>query len=577
MASKTFFSRDPMASTTSPRRPVMKTLTTTRSYTFSNYSKAAAQLMAGQALKSKAFDFHGRSWRIKLYPRGLSLATWNSVAVFVKCRTQPFDFDEEEVTIEILDRKGESVVFDDATAKTPALSIGDDGFSKGYVELASRRELEAACLRDDGSVTVRCTLLIRAEVVAKPHSVLPLPWRRNARAEDDGGIAVPTPSSWANELPPGDSSLFDTDTDAASTSAAGAPDLVTGSHTMIISRFSETKASLACGECLRSVQFRVGGSNWYIKVYPNGHDNGSSDRVSFFLARGRSDEPETTAEFAFELANFKEAGGGNNNNKSAKVRATFGGGGAGSTSPAAHLGFQLAAAELQSAPQMRNDLLVVRCRLGVFRGAPPSPLLAEAPAIAAPPDTRSSDLLWLLKSQEATDITIAAGGTTFRAHSCILAARSPVLLEQVREMANNPGKYPWRYVDVEEEEMSAMAFEALLHVVYTDQLPDMSYVEPTEEAVEGLLFAAKYYQVGRLKLRCEQWLCSFVTPFTVADILSMAVRYDLGLLEEACVKYATPDHVWEHVKGTVGFERLRASCPHIVREIESKQRKYASY
>ncbi|CAN6236523.1 unnamed protein product [Urochloa humidicola] len=566
MASKS----SPLRLAAPPRGPVMKTLTTTRVYTFSNYSKAAAHLMAGESLKSKAFDFHGRSWRIKLYPKGLSLATWSSVAVFVKCRTQPFDFEDEEVTVEILDKRGESAVFDDATAKTPALSIGDDGFSKGYVELARRREMEAACLRDDGSVTVRCTLLITAEVVAKPPPALPLPWRRAARAEDGGGIVVPAPSA-AGSVPDADA-----DAAAASTSTSagggGAPEVVTGSHALTISRFSEKKSFLACGECLRSAQFSVGGSNWYIKVYPNGHDNGSSDSVSFFLARGRSGEPETTAEFAFELVNFKEsAGGGNDNdNKSGKMRATFDG-----SSPA-HLGFQRAAAELQSSPQMRSDRLVVRCRLGVFRGAPPSALLAEAPAIAAPPDTRSSDLLWLLNSQEGSDVTIAAGGTTFRAHSCILAARSPVFREEVREMADNPDKYPWRYVNVEEEEMSAQAFEALLHVVYTDQLPDMSHVEPTEEAVEGLLFAAERYQVGRLKLRCQQWLCTFVTPFTVADILAMAVRYDLALLEEACVKYAAPDHVWEHVKETVGFDRLRAFCPHIVREIESKQRKYTS-
>ncbi|CAN6241236.1 unnamed protein product [Urochloa humidicola] len=557
MASKNC-SRRPAAS----RGPEIKTLTTTRAYTFSDYSKAAAQLQPGEALKSKAFDFHGRSWRIKLYPTGLSLITENFVAVFVKCRTQPFDFDEEEVTVEILDKKGESAVFDDATANTPVLEVGDGGFSKGYAELARRREVEAACLRDDGSVTVRCTLLVRAEVVAKPQPVLPLPWRRAARAEDDGGIVVPTPPSTAL-------ADFVFDTDAASTSTAGAaPELVTGSHTLTISRFTEKKALLACGECLRSVQFHVGGSNWYIKVYPNGHDNGSSDSVSFFLARGRSGDPETTAEFAFELTNFKEAAG---NNKSAKVRATFGG-----SSPSAHLGFERAAAELQSAPQMLDDRLVVRCRLGVFRGRLPSPLLAKAPAIAAPPDTRSSDFLWLLNSQEGSDITITAGGTTFRAHSCILAARSPVFREEVRELADNPDKYPWRCLNVEEEEMSALAFEALLHVVYTDQLPDMCYVDPTDETVEAMLFAAERYQVGRLKLRCEQWLCSFVTPFTVADILSMAVRYDLRLLEEACVKYATPDHVWEVVKGTDVFDRLRASCPHIVREIESKQRKHTS-
>ncbi|XP_025825459.1 BTB/POZ and MATH domain-containing protein 5-like [Panicum hallii] len=315
------------------------------------------------------------------------------------------------------------------------------------------------------------------------------------------------------------------DTDAASTSTA-APEVVTGSRTLAISRFSEKKASLARGECVRSVQFRVGGSNWYIKVYPNGHDSGSEGSVSFFLARGRSGERETTAEFAFELVNFAEAG----NHKSAKVRGTFDD----NASNSEHLGFQRAAAELQSARQMRNDRLIVRCRLGVFKGKPPSPLLAEAPAIAVPPDTRSSDFLGLLNSQEGSDITYAAGGGGDDGAGVRGAAargvHGPAAGHELRGAdGRGGGGHALRRGEVRGGEAEAPV--RAVAVLVRD-------------------------------------------PFTVADILSTAVRYDLRLLEVACVQYATPDHVWEHVKGTEGFDRLRATCPHIVREIESKQRNY---
>jgi len=294
MASK----NSPLRRAAGSRDPAIKTLTTTRVHTFSNYSKAAAQLRPGEALRSKPFVFHGRSWRIKLYPAGFSPATWDFVAVFVKCRTERFCFHNTGVTtIEILDSKGESAVFDDATAKTRALARSDGEFSKGYVELARRRELEASsCVCDDGTITVRCTLTIGAR--PKPPSVFP--WRRTAEGDDDDLVATQS----VIESFAGDSVA---DTDAASTSTA-APEVVIGSRTLAISRFSEKKALLACGECVRSVQFRVGGSNWYIKVYPNGRDRGSEDSVCFFLARGRSGERETTAEFAFELVNFAEAG-----------------------------------------------------------------------------------------------------------------------------------------------------------------------------------------------------------------------------------------------------------------------------
>lgn len=522
---------------------------------FPKYSKAAARLSAGGVLKSKPFDFHGRSWRIKVYPAGLSPDTGDFVAVFVKCRTEAFG--RFELTVAILDATGRDTVFDDATARS-TLAVREHGHSKGYVEFARRREMEASsCLHTD-SLTVRCTLTVDATVVSKPSA---FPWRLTARNRKAGGDAMDVPTT---------SSAFESsapymDAGASSSTSTRAPEIVSESHTLTIASFSAKKASLQCGECVRSAQFRVGGSNWYIKVYPNGHDDSSKDSVSCFLARGKSGEPETTAEFTFELVSLADAAG--NNNKSAKARVTF----ANDAGNSEHLGLQRAAADLQQ--MSSDDRLVVRCRLGVFRGKPPSPLLAEQPTITVPPDDLPAAFLWLLDSKECSDITYEVGGTPFRAHSCVLAARSRVFRQQVREL-NDRQDNLWRYIQNEDEEMTATAFEALLHVVYTDQLPDMTYVEPTDETVGAMLFAAERYDVERLKLRCEEWLCTLVTPFTVADILSMAVRYDCQLLQDACVRYAAPEYIWERVKETEGFVRLRTSCPHIVREIESKQRQY---
>jgi len=186
-------------------------------------------------------------------------------------------------------------------------------------------------------------------------------------------------------------------------------------------------------------------------VYPNGHDDGSRDSVSCFLARGKSGEPETTAEFTFELLNFADAAG----NKSAKARVTF----ANDAGNSEHLGLQRAAADLQQ--MSSDDRLVVRCRLGVFRGKPPSPLLAEQPTITVPPDDLPAAFLWLLNSKECSDITYEVGGTPFRAHSCVLAARSRVFRQQVREL-NDRQDNLWRNIQNEDEEMTANAFKALL-------------------------------------------------------------------------------------------------------------------
>jgi speckle-type POZ protein len=96
---------------------------------------------------------------------------------------------------------------------------------------------------------------------------------------------------------------------------------------------------------------------------------------------------------------------------------------------------------------------------------------------------------------------------------------------------------------VDSEAVTPDAFEALLHVAYTDHLPDMHRLQPTDERVGDLVFAADRYEMDRLRVRTEEWVCTFVNPYTVADFLSMAVRYDCQMLKYACVQFATPGHI----------------------------------
>lgn len=523
----------------------VKTLSTTEIFMVSKYSKAA-RMPTGLALKSRPFDFHDRSWRLKVYPTGHDSASRDFVSLFLKCRTEPFRcLSNAKITMEIMDfRTGAWTVFDGFTAGS-SLAAADDGFSMGYARFAKRRELEASglCIQND-TFTVKITMVVDARP-PKPAFTVPRIFTTNK----DNRFFLP--ASVTPRLPPPPARAS-----TASTSSE-ADEVVTGSHKVTIEMFSQKKRVLGFGECVRSRQFSVGGSNWYIKVYPNGSLNLGVDTVGFVLARGRSSDPATTAEFTFEL--------GSAATRSDRVMHTF---------DAAHpeqVGFHRTHADLE--PVLRQDTLVVRVGLGVFpNGAPPSPLLAEPPAVAVPPRAYG-DFLWLLKSEEGSDVTFAVGYNTFRAHACILAAQSPVLRAELRALRED-AECAWRYVEVDAEAVTPEAFEALLHVAYTDHLPDMNRAEPTDERVHAFVLAAEKYEMERLKLRTEEWVCSFVTVSTVAEFLSMAVRYDCKMLRDACVKFATPDHVWKHVKETYGFDQLRASCPDIVRQIESKQRQY---
>ncbi|KAK3141262.1 hypothetical protein QOZ80_4BG0331560 [Eleusine coracana subsp. coracana] len=516
-----------------------KTLSTTETFKVTKLSKAS-RMPTGQALKSRAFDFHGRSWRLKVYPTGLDASSRDFVSLFLKCRTEPFRcLDATKITMEMKDRTDLFTVFDDATAPS-SLVTADEGFSQGYARFARRRELEAAelCVGND-AFTVSITLVVTARPpINKPAFQVPRIFTNNKLPPllPPSSRITPPPS-----LPPAVRAAAIT---ASSSTTAEPEEVVTGSHKLVIDLFSRKKRILGFGECVRSRQFTVGGSNWYMKVYPNGCA-GSIDTVSFALARGRSADPATTAEFTFEVETRTRALKSNTTttNKSGedKVMHTFDAG-----NPE-QVGYHRAYEDLTD--QTWHDTLVVRVGLGVFRnGPPPSPLLAQPPKLAVPPRDRA-DFLWLLKSEEASDVTFAVG--------------------------EDPDCAAWRYIEVDAEAVTPEAFEALLHVAYTDHLPDMDRgAAPTEERVQAFVLAADKYEMERLKLRTEEWVCTFVTVYTVTEFLSMAVRYDCQLLRDACVQFATPDHVWKLVKETDGFEELRLSCPQIVTQIESKQRQY---
>ncbi|KAL6844086.1 hypothetical protein ACP4OV_025759 [Aristida adscensionis] len=504
----------------SPCGSVAKPLTTTQVLIVPKYATAVARTPTGRSLRSKPFHFDGRWWRVKVYPTGKLLDSVRDapdfVAVFVKFYGEPLGpfrppRTGAAVTVEILDDAGEHPVFDNHTAESALITRehGLSAFSKGYVRFARRRELEASSCAGDDFLKVRCTLLVDAKPAKPPPSLL-TPWRNTSKVTDKGNVPAPPPPS-----------------SEAKTISDGLPEVVAGSHTLTIDAFSCKRRSLRPGECVRSRQFNVGGSSWYVKVYPKGPSlyGSDSDHLSLY---GKSDEPATAAEFSFVLVNA-DAGG----NKSGKMTRTFDG-----ANPQ-HLGLRRAASELTSARQTRDDRLVVRCHLGV----------------------------------EGSDVTFGVRGSTFRAHSCILAAQSPVLRSELRALAAEEPEGAWRFVAVDEE-VSAEAFEVLLHVAYTDRLPDMGPLAPPEEAVESVLYAAERYGMERLKLRCEEWVAAHVGVRTVAGVLALAERHGCELLKATCVEFATPDYVWDRVKESDGFDRLRAACPHIVSAIESKQRKY---
>ncbi|KAK1643433.1 hypothetical protein QYE76_061238 [Lolium multiflorum] len=116
-------------------------------------------------------------------------------------------------------------------------------------------------------------------------------------------------------------------------------------------------------------------------------------------------------------------------------------------------------------------------------------------------------------------VTFQVGGQKFSAHRWVLAARSPVLkAELVGAMKENSPCTPIEICDMETD-----VFKSMLHFI-TDTVPPALETTSNKGAeargdlvmAGHLLVAADRYDIGRLKLICEQKLCNQIDSNMVA-------------------------------------------------------------
>lgn len=139
--------------------------------------------------------------------------------------------------------------------------------------------------------------------------------------------------------------------------------------------------------------------------------------------------------------------------------------------------------------------------------------------IKVPQPMLGTDLAVLLQMGNGTDIKFIADDEEFNAHKIILEARSPVF----RALLNSPMREGSEGV-VCIHNVKAPIFQALLHFVYTDSLPDLGQENESMDAAfaQHLLEAADRYELVRLRRICERKLCQTVDVDTVATTLTLA-------------------------------------------------------
>ncbi|KAG0549490.1 hypothetical protein BDA96_01G260600 [Sorghum bicolor] len=188
-----------------------------------------------------------------------------------------------------------------------------------------------------------------------------------------------------------------------------------------------------------------------------------------------------------------------------------------------------------------------------------------APFVEVPPPDLHRHLGELLFSGEASDVRLQAGGETFSAQRCVLAARSPVfkakLLGSMKEGTTTD-------CAVRIEDIEPQVLKAVLHFMYTDILPEVSKEEEAAMS-QHLLEAADRFGLRRLKLICEENLCGCIDTSSVVTTLVLAEQHSCQGLKEKCFEFLKSTGL-NALIAIDAFNHLSTSCPAVLEELTSK-------
>ncbi|VAI37948.1 unnamed protein product [Triticum turgidum subsp. durum] len=281
------------------------------------------------------------------------------------------------------------------------------------------------------------------------------------------------------------------------------------SYVFKVDGYSRAKALLKNGQCVTSDPFSVGGHDWAVEYFPNGYLEDCSDFISVYLFCETADAEDVNAKFTLSVLD-KNGEPVPSYSRTSSATRTF-------SRKVTNWGYNefIKKADLEASAHLRDDCLTIRCDVTVIHDEETS----------VPPSDLHRHLGDLLKNKDAADVTFQVGGQPLSAHRCVLAARSSVFkAELFGAMQESSAASPIEICDME-----ADVFKSLLHFIYTDSVP------PEFDVVMAghLLVAADRYNIGRLKLICEEKLCSHIDSDMVATSLALAEQHGFRRLKES--------------------------------------------
>jgi len=307
------------------------------------------------------------------------------------------------------------------------------------------------------------------------------------------------------------------------------------------------------GEFIESPPIKVNDLEWICKIYPKGdkssETNEAMQRITcFFNLRSKKDAHSANA----KLTVLQKGVGFFPNKRSLstgfiswKASAGFG-----------WRGF-LETSEMHC--YVADDVLSMICELEVATEEKTIVRTQEGDGhcIPLPPSNLVDNMALLLdmdKEDSFSDVTFVIDGKQFYAHRSILSVRSPVFRTMFK---TNMKEKADGIVNI--EDVSKAAFKQLLRFLYTGQC------QLSEDNAVDMLALADRYDVGQLKLMCEDVLSKKLCLANVGQTLLLADMYHSAELKKYIISFIA-DHFFEVIT-TDGFKDLCTRSPALVAEV----------
>ncbi|KAJ6225004.1 hypothetical protein RDWZM_003549 [Blomia tropicalis] len=303
------------------------------------------------------------------------------------------------------------------------------------------------------------------------------------------------------------------------------------------------------GEVLKSSTFSAGTNDklkWCLRVNPKGLDEESKDYLSLYLLLVSCNKTEVRAKFKFSILNAKRE-----ETKAMESQRAY------RFVQGKDWGFKKFIRRdflLDEANGLLpDDKLTLYCEVSVVADSVNISGQNNSIQFKVPECRLSEDLSGLFESQKFSDVILCVGGKEFYVHKAILGARSPVFAAMFEHEMEEKKQNRVEITDMDPEVLREM-----LRFIYTGKAP---YLDKWDAE---LLAAADKYDLERLKVMCEESLCSNLSVESAAEVLILADMHSANQLKAHAIEFINT-HATD-IMDTTGWKTMINRQPHLIAE-----------